>query len=341
MHIDEIKIDNEFKNLCPGLSDDELNQLRQNILDDGAFHDPITAWKSNDGVILVDGHNRLDIWLHLTVEQRARIAPPAINVIELKNRRDVHNWIISQQLGRRNLDLKQKAYLVGRWYREEKKEPHRPSGKKGDTVSPLKKTAEKIAEKTGQSSRQVNRDANFTEAVDTLATNIGPEVKPEILSGKEISKKKVMEIAELPADKQKDEFDRAMGRGKPSGGDSFNPAEWGGMVIIDDPVIPEDVVTDYHVKEMQAPFNEVQKRATALKKAIHELPNGPGGAWYNPNAMQDIMTCYTNLMNTIKYRKPVAVCGHCGGKKCERCYQTGALNKDQSEALREGLEATL
>lgn len=338
MQIDDVKIDNEFKCLCPGLSDDELNQLRENIVKDGEFLDALIVWKSEG--ILVDGHNRLDVWKNLTIAERSRIAPPKLNLVDFKSREAVHNWIISTQLGRRNLDAKQKSYLVGKWYQDEKKQPHRPSGKKGDTVSPLKKTAEKIAEKTGQSSRQVNRDAQFTEAVDTLVTNIGPEVKSEILSGKEISKKQVMEIAEKPADKQKAEFDRAMGRGEPSGGDSFNPAEWGGMEPVEDPVVPEDVVTEYHVKEMQAPFNEVQKRATALKKAIQELPDGPGGAWYNPNAMQDIMTCYTNLMNTIKYRKPVAVCGHCGGKKCERCYQTGALNKDQSEALKEQQEAT-
>jgi len=340
MQIDEILIDEEFKNLCPGLTDDELNQLRQNILDDGAFHDPITVWKSNDGVILVDGHNRLDIWLNLTVEQRARIAPPAINAVEFKNRPMVNNWIICQQLGRRNLDLKQKAYLVGRWYHESKKEPHRPAKKKGDHNEHLNKTADRISEKSGQSPAQVRRDAKFTEAVDTLAANVGPEVKTEILQTKEVSKKKVMEIAELPANRQQAEYERAMGRGEPAGGLNFNPEEWGGMEPVADPVIPVDTVTEFHLKEMQAPWREVQKHLTAVKKAIEKLSEGPGGAWCGPNQMTDIMSCYNNLKSTINHRKPVAICGHCNGKKCDRCYQTGALNKDLADTLKEGREAT-
>ncbi len=346
MQIDELIIDEELKILCPGLTTDELRRLRENIVKDGEFRDPLIVWKSEG--ILIDGHNRLDVWGNLTEQERERIAPPRLKLVDFDSRGTVNNWIISNQLGRRNLDTKQKSYLVGKWYKDTKKDKteNLKQGKnltdspKGHNV-PSGDTAELIANETGQNPKQVKRDAKFTEAVDKLVENIGPEVKPEILNGKEITKKKVMEIAELPADKQKDEYDRAMGRGEPSGGDSFNPAEWGGMEPVDDPVIPEDVVTEYHVKEMQAPFNEVQKRATALKKAIQELPDGPGGAWYNPNAMQDIMTCYTNLMNTIKYRKPVAVCGHCGGKKCDQCFQTGALNKDRSEALKEQQEAAV
>ena len=56
--------------------------------------------------------------------------------------------------------------------------------------------------------------------------------------------------------------------------------------------------------------------------------------------MNDIMTCYANLMNTINHRKPVVVCGHCHGQKCDQCHQTGALNKDLSQRFIEGQDAT-
>lgn len=345
MHIDDVKIDNDFKTLCPGLTTDELRRLKANIIKDGEFREPVVVWKSEE--ILVDGHNRHDVWWNLNGEQRKQIAAPRVLLKEFSSREEAHNWIISNQLGRRNLDPKQKAYLVGKRYQLEKKDK-KQNLKKGDEApvapkvhsEPSGDSAEQIGNETGKSRAQVKRDAKFTEAVDTLAANLGPEVKSEILNSKEISKKQIMEIAEKPAEKQKAEFDRAMGRGEPSGGMTFDPAEWGGMEPVEEPVVPEDVVTEHHVKEMQAQFNEVQKRATALKRAINELPDGPGGAWYNANAMQDIMTCYTNLLNTIKFRKPVAVCGYCQGKKCDQCYQTGALNKYRSDALREGQEAT-
>lgn len=345
MQIDEVKIDDEFKVLCPGLTTDELRRLKANIIKDGEFRDPLIVWKSEG--ILIDGHNRMDVWRNLNGEQLQRIAPPRIKLMEFDSREAAHNWIIANQLGRRNLAPKQRDYLVGLRYQAEKKDDkgnlkkgkNKPKLPVGENCPPGN-TAENIGREVGKSPRQVKDDSAFAKAVDAIVENVGPETKSEILANKKLSKSKIIEIAKLPADKQQAEFDRAMGRGEPSGGDSFEPTEWGGMEPVEDPVVPDDVVTEYHVKEMQAPFNEVQKRATALKKAIAELPNGPGGAWYNPNAMQDITTCYNNLMATIKYRKPVAVCGHCGGKKCDRCYQTGALNKDRSEALKEGLIAT-
>jgi hypothetical protein len=344
MHIDDVKIDDEFHKLCPALSSEELNRLRENILNDGAFLDPIIVWESEK--LLMDGHNRMDVWWNLLPDQQKKIAPPEIKLVEFKSRAAAHNWIINKQLGRRNLDAKQKAYLVGKWYQEEKKNKTENLNKgKKPSDSPKRhndasgKTSESIGQKIGQSPRQVERDASFTEAVDTLVENVGPEVKDEILTGKEISKNKVMEIAQLPAAKQKAEFDRAMGRGEPAGGMNFNPEEWGGMEPAENPVVPADVVTKHHIKEMQAPWREVQKLKIQLKNAIEKLPESPAGPWCGPNAMQDIWSCFNNLFSTINHRKPVEVCGHCGGKKCDKCYQTGALNKDLADTLKEGQAA--
>ncbi|QDU50278.1 ParB N-terminal domain-containing protein [Gimesia panareensis] len=337
MRIEDINIDDDFKILCPELQTDELRRLRENIIKDGEFREPLIVWRSEG--ILIDGHNRLSVWDNLTDDERQRIAAPRINAMDFDSRGAVHNWIISNQLGRRNLDAKQKSYLVGKWYQAEKKEPHRPAKKNDDTVSSLKRTSEKIAEKTGQSSRQVERDAQFTEAVDVLVSNIGPEVKAELLTDKKIGKARVVEIAALPADRQKAEYDRAMGKGEPSPGITFDPSEWGGMEPVADPVIPTGTVTEHHVKEMQVPFNEVQKIKNQLKKAIEKLPEGPAGDWFNQNVMNDIWVDFNNLFTSIKYRKPVAVCGWCNGKKCDQCYQTGVLNKDRADMLKEGREA--
>lgn len=344
--LDAIRIDKEFQALCPALSYEEAAQLRDNILSDGEFREPLIVWKSEG--ILIDGHNRFNVWRNLTDEQRQRIAAPRIKQIDFADRQEAHDWIINNQIGRRNVSPRQRAYLVGLLYQSEKrnvadnfKKPEFDSEVPKEQNVPLGvTTAERIGQEVGLSHMQVKRDAKFQEAVDTLVANVGPEVKNEILTSKAISKDRVVEIAALPADQQKAEYERAMGRGEPSPGTSFTPAEWGGMEPVDEPVVPSNIVTEYHLKEMQGPYREVQKHATAMKKAIGELPNGPAGAWCNPNAMQDIMTCYTNLMNTINHRKPVTICGHCNGEKCDRCYQTGVLNKDRALVLSEGIEAT-
>ena len=52
----EIKIDPEFKNLIPPLTDEEYDGLRDSLLSEGC-RDALVLW--ND--VLVDGHNRYEI----------------------------------------------------------------------------------------------------------------------------------------------------------------------------------------------------------------------------------------------------------------------------------------
>jgi hypothetical protein len=50
-----ILIDEEFKNLCPPLSNEEREKLENNIIMDGC-RDALVIWKEEN--ILIDGHNR-------------------------------------------------------------------------------------------------------------------------------------------------------------------------------------------------------------------------------------------------------------------------------------------
>ena len=55
--INELRIDPEFEEKIPPLTDDEFTQLEANIMAEGALLSPLIVW---DGVI-VDGHNRYRI----------------------------------------------------------------------------------------------------------------------------------------------------------------------------------------------------------------------------------------------------------------------------------------
>lgn len=98
-HLD-VKIDDEFRDLIPPLTDEEYSDLENEILSDGVRH-PLVVWEGHD--ILVDGHNRLSICrkhdLTFDVEER-----------KFESREDVKIWIIRNQLGRRNLN----DYNMGR-----------------------------------------------------------------------------------------------------------------------------------------------------------------------------------------------------------------------------------
>lgn len=92
-----IRIDKEFKSLIPPLSDKEFKKLEENILRDG-IRDPLVVWHDPNGDdILIDGHNRWEI--------SAKHAGIHFNIkrMDFKDRDEAELWIMSNQLGRRNL----------------------------------------------------------------------------------------------------------------------------------------------------------------------------------------------------------------------------------------------
>ena len=101
-----IFIDEEFQNLIPPLSKEEYTQLEANCVKDG-IRDPLVVWPQPDGNnILVDGHNRWNISAqHGGI--RFEIKP-----MQFESREAVKEWIIKNQLGRRNIPNYVRAELV-------------------------------------------------------------------------------------------------------------------------------------------------------------------------------------------------------------------------------------
>lgn len=101
-----MKIDHEFKNLIPPLTAEEYAQLEQNILDYGIRDSlVVTALPGESDVVLIDGHNRFEI---------AQKHDLAYNVrrLDFKDRDAIKEWIIKNQLGRRNIPAYVRAELA-------------------------------------------------------------------------------------------------------------------------------------------------------------------------------------------------------------------------------------
>ena len=65
----KLQINPEFENMIPGLTDDELSQLEENILAEGSIVNPIVVWNG----VIVDGHNRYKIaQKHPHIQERIR-----------------------------------------------------------------------------------------------------------------------------------------------------------------------------------------------------------------------------------------------------------------------------
>jgi hypothetical protein len=101
-----IAIDPEFKVLIPPLSREEKAQLEANLREQGC-RDALVVWKGHN--LLIDGHNRYEICLQHGIEFQTR-------EIDLPSREAVRDWIIDNQLGRRNLTPEMVSYLRGKQY---------------------------------------------------------------------------------------------------------------------------------------------------------------------------------------------------------------------------------
>ena len=173
-----LKIDPEFQNQIPPLTDDEYKQLEENILKEGKLLSPLIVWNN----ILVDGHNRYAI-LQKHPEIYFSTMP-----LPFESREEVLAWICKNQLGRRNLTPEQKYYLMGKQY-EAEKAAHGGDRKSSDAKSSSQsanlvdnaKTCDRIAEENGVSKDTVIRASRFTKGVE-IAESLIPGMREKILN---------------------------------------------------------------------------------------------------------------------------------------------------------------
>lgn len=185
------KIDPEIKALFDPPSADERRLLRIKLLTEG-FRDSLIVWDETD--ILLDGHTRLEI----CEEHRLKYYTERL---KFPSRELAIQWVLDNQLGRRNLTDEKRAYYMGKEYLNRKQqEVGKPVGQ---NVPPGTRASQAVAEKHGVNEKTVRRNAEFAEAVDTVAEKEGLAAKEAILNGTAgKSKAEVIdEVAPPPASK--------------------------------------------------------------------------------------------------------------------------------------------
>jgi len=198
---DTITIDEEFRAHCPPLKEIERQMLRQDIERSGLLS-PLIVWNHDGKTFLVDGHNRYEI-----LQELGRSAEIQTTELVFDTRENALNWIINNQLGRRNLSPDAAALLRGKLYtaqripvkdRLEALKTLNPSGRAKDPTGNSYQLASKdpasgIAENTGVSARTVRNDAKFAEAVEKLG------ITKDVLAGTEKrTRKEIIEAAFPP-----------------------------------------------------------------------------------------------------------------------------------------------
>lgn len=178
----ELKIDPEFESLIPPLSDEEFQQLKDNIISEGRVRDALIVW---NGIIL-DGHNRWKI-----VQENPDI-PFSTEEMSFTTRNEATAWMIRNQLGRRNLTNYDRAKLALRLKPilvEEAKKRQAATQFGSSTVVPISappqksKVRDELAKIAG-----VGHDT--IEKVQVIENSATPEEKEKLSKG-EVSVNKV------------------------------------------------------------------------------------------------------------------------------------------------------
>lgn len=166
------------------LTDDEFAQLESNILIEGC-RDPLVLWKRGDmDFVLVDGHNRYRICSKHSLDYK-------VVQKDFSNLNEVKDWMINNQLGRRNLTPEQSAILRGRLYNRIKQDKSVERGPKGQFV-PTVNSSEKLAASHKVSEKTIKRDGLYADGMEALK-KVNQNLYNNILSRKEKVKRSDVE----------------------------------------------------------------------------------------------------------------------------------------------------
>lgn len=208
----------ELEALIPPLSQDELVQLEANLLKNGC-RESLLVWPTTENVVspeststlptyvLIDGHNRFKICQKNKIDF-------SIHLVSFKVMEEVREFMIDNQLGRRNLTNEQASYLRGMKYLNLKQnrgkygrdehtahfeqygdleqiidlENHNAQNEHFDKK---KTTAELLGEKFNVGQATIRRDAEFAQGLEMLE----PSLKTAVLAGKtSLTKNKIQQL---------------------------------------------------------------------------------------------------------------------------------------------------
>jgi len=195
-----LTINPDLKSLIPPLTSDEFSQLEANVLADG-IRDPIIVWNGT----IVDGHNRYN----LAQKHGLKFETLEMQFAEFC---DAVDWMVNNQLGRRNLTESQKDHLIGKRYQNEKQRlggqiksaaTNINSEGVGKNFPPLS-TAEKLGQEYGISARQVKFNEDFAKGVDLIAKVDSSKRDDILLEKSNLTKGEVQQFSKLQKQVEKE-----------------------------------------------------------------------------------------------------------------------------------------
>jgi len=301
MKKNEIYIDPEFRDLMPVLSPDALAQLEASIVKEGC-RDPLIVWENGGKQILLDGHNRLVICDVHGIKYKVIFKGRK----EIPNRDAAIEWIIRNQLARRNLTPEQFTLYLGKLYDAQRRQGTRTDRTSAQNEQKLdgeqETTAERMAREHGVSPATVRRAGELADAIEKLKKD-DPEIEQRFIRG-EVTRKEVMAKAKPPTAPEMQE----------------PPKDDDGREI------PAHLIVAFATQEQFKRFAQTLSTLKGqVKQAIEENPV----AWsqFSENEFRSLVQRAHDL---LKLSGPFIVCAYCGGSdsdKCGACKGAGFLSR--------------
>ena len=195
--IKDLTIDKEFEELLPVLSQEELENLENSILQYGML-DPIKIWQEPDigEWIIIDGHNRYNILKKHNIDwhywQDYKI------MTELETREDVKRWMLEQQLGHRNLSPEERYDIVQKF-----KSVFQKKAKKNQSAGGKGKSNLREVNVQKEMAKATNLSTGSYYKLDYVKKSDNEEVK-QLLHDKKISIDKAYQMIKNPTPKEKE-----------------------------------------------------------------------------------------------------------------------------------------
>lgn len=255
------------------------------------------------------------------------------------NRAAVIEFIINNQLGRRNLSEQQKSLLRGRRYNTEKaaRGGDRKSAGKSDEKSkahdgPLiqESTAEKLAAEFNVSKNTIKRDGTFDKAVSAIEA-ANPDAKAPILSGKVKLPKKAAAAVVGMTPKQVTEIANAVAEGSIGSIEEIAVKQTKPAKAAGNQPVPSRMERIFDGKRA---FKAIVQKLGALRGEIESLAKQPEGIFL-AERLKAIETDLKNAQAAVKFSAPFRLCPYCAGIGCERpkdgtksaCRQSGWVGR--------------
>lgn len=196
-----IRIKDEIRDFIDPLTEEEFQQLEANIRKDGVCREALILWKVQDTDVfyIIDGHNRYRVC-------STHHIPFQVTVMEFANIHEVFLWMVNNQLGRRNLDSKQKARLMGKAYNSQGATDTTQNLKQNQKNSPSKAAnkAEDFAKKHDVDKRTVYRASNLEKGLQEVE-RVHPGAEAVVMKEKTVTQKDLEAIGkETDPEKKKE-----------------------------------------------------------------------------------------------------------------------------------------